>query len=82
MERKRPRIGVGVAVLPEGKGLLGKRKGSHRAGHWSFPGGHLDFGESAESYASRELLEETGLKALSTRLGPWVELVDALSLLY
>lgn len=34
-----PRIGVGVLIFRDGKLLLGKRKGSHGAGHWSAPGG-------------------------------------------
>lgn len=67
-----PRIGVGVIVIHDGKVLLGKRKGSHGAGEWSFPGGHLEFGETVESCAFRELSEETGLKALSAHMGPWV----------
>ncbi|MBX9924706.1 MAG: NUDIX domain-containing protein [Rhabdochlamydiaceae bacterium] len=67
----RPRVGVGVAVIKNGKVLLGKRKGAHGAGHWSFPGGHLEFGETVEDCARRELAEETGLNALSIQLGPW-----------
>jgi len=67
----RPKVGVGVAVIQNGKALLGKRKGSHGAGEWSFAGGHLELGESIEACACRELAEETGLKALSMQLGPW-----------
>lgn len=69
--RKKPEVGVGVVVIQEGKVLLGKRKGSHGAGDWSFSGGHLEFEEGVEECAFRELLEETGLKALSLQLGPW-----------
>lgn len=69
--QKRPRVGVGIALIQNGRVLLGKRKGSHGAGEWSFAGGHLEFGESIEDCARRELAEETGLKALSIELGPW-----------
>lgn len=33
----------------------------HHAGHWSFPKGHPDPGESPQQAAERELQEETGL---------------------
>lgn len=57
-----PIIGVGVLVLKEGKILLGLRYGSHGTGEWCFPGGHLEFGETFEECALREVYEETGLK--------------------
>ena len=48
LELSPPRVGVGVILLnPQGKILLGKRKGSH-APYWSIPGGHLEHGESFE----------------------------------
>jgi 8-oxo-dGTP diphosphatase len=56
-------VGSGVAVILEfaGKILIGRRKGSHLAGLWCFPGGHIDYGESWEEAAARETMEETGL---------------------
>lgn len=68
-----PRIGIGCVVEKGEKVLIGKRKGSHGEGVWAFPGGHLEFGESVEACAKRELREETGLEAISVHLGPWVE---------
>ena len=60
-EDKIPRIGLAVIIERGGEILLGKRKGAHDAGSWSFPGGHLEFGESFEDCARREVDEETGL---------------------
>lgn len=68
---ERPRVGVGVLVVRAGKVLLGQRLGSHGAGTWALPGGHLEFGESPADCASRELLEETGLPCRSFTDGPF-----------
>lgn len=40
-----PRIGVGVCIVKNNLVLMGKRSGSHGAGQWDFPGGHLEFNE-------------------------------------
>jgi 8-oxo-dGTP pyrophosphatase MutT (NUDIX family) len=37
----------------------------HQEGHWSFPKGHGEQGETPRETAKRELFEETGLKILS-----------------
>ncbi len=69
-----PRIGVGVIILnSEGKVLLGKRKGSHGEGQWSFAGGHLEWKETLISCAKRESFEETGLLIDSLSSGPYTE---------
>jgi 8-oxo-dGTP diphosphatase len=55
------KVGVGVVILQHNKVLLGQRKSPHGHSHWSFPGGHVEFGESPEEAAVRETFEETGL---------------------
>jgi len=61
MSEDKVRVGVGVIVVRDGKVLLGLRKSEHGKGVWGFPGGHLEYGESPEECASRELEEETGM---------------------
>ena len=50
--------------MRDNKLLLGKRKGAFGGGEWGLPGGHLEQNERFENAAERELLEETGLKAV------------------
>ena len=62
MSEKYPKIGIGVMIQNDkGEVLLGLRQGSHGAGEWSFPGGHLEFGETIWQTAKREVKEETDL---------------------
>ena len=71
MKVSEPVVGVGVIILRDGRVLLGRRKGSHGAGSWALPGGHLEFGEAVEECARREALEETGLAIHRLRRGPY-----------
>jgi len=66
-----PRVGVAAFVLRGDRFLLGRRRGSHGAGEWALPGGHLEFGESIEACARREVAEETGLEIGAIRPGPY-----------
>lgn len=69
------RVGVGVFILSSTPSptsfnsnpknptfLLGIRLNSHGSGTQALPGGHLEFGETFEECAIREVLEETGLQ--------------------
>lgn len=63
------RIGIGVFIFKDGKFLMGRRRNAHGDGTWSIPGGHLEFGETFEDTAKREVLEETGLAIKNVRFG-------------
>ncbi|MEK9130056.1 MAG: NUDIX hydrolase [Patescibacteria group bacterium] len=67
--QNRPKIGIGVIVIKDGKILLGKRKNAHGEGAWCYPGGHLEYGESWEKCSRRETMEEAGIKIKNLRFG-------------
>lgn len=55
-------VAVGILVAPNGDLLLTTRPpGKVYAGHWEFPGGKLEAGESVEEALRRELQEEIGI---------------------
>mgnify|MGYP001566717016 CR=1 FL=1 len=58
------KIGIGVIVFKNGKTLLGKRKNTNGNGEQEYatPGGHMEFMESFEQCARREVKEETGME--------------------
>lgn len=58
-----PLLGAIAVVVHDGHVLLARRKKQPDAGLWGFPGGHVDWGETALDAAVRELAEETGVTA-------------------
>nr|WP_253308605.1 NUDIX hydrolase [Rickettsia endosymbiont of Ceutorhynchus assimilis] len=57
-----PRVGIGIIVFnSKNEILLGKRINSHGESSYAPAGGHLEFGETFEQCAIREVLEETNL---------------------
>jgi 8-oxo-dGTP diphosphatase len=58
----RPVIGVGGAVIRDGRALLIRRGHAPLKGRWSIPGGTLEVGETIVEGIGRELAEETGIE--------------------
>jgi 8-oxo-dGTP diphosphatase len=74
-----PHVGVSAVVVRSGRVLVGRRRGSHGAGAWAFPGGKPDPGEHPADTVRRELFEETGLRAMRVEPLAWTSdvLTDA-----
>ena len=70
MDKPRVGVGFGVMILKDNKILLGKRHEDpekadsklNGEGTWTMPGGKLEYGETFEEGAIREVMEETGMK--------------------
>lgn len=56
-----PSVGITILIFRDDKVLLGKRKGSHAAGEWAFPGGSMEYMESIRETVHREVKEETNM---------------------
>ena len=66
---------IGV-VFHEGRVLLVRRANMPDAGKWGFPGGKIEWGESIEKAAEREILEETGITATAKTIFTAVDCYD------
>src|SRR5439155_15046911 len=65
---RNPVPAAGVLLESEGGLLMVRRKFDPRAGTWCLPAGFMEFGETPEACAIRELFEETGIRGRLTRL--------------
>jgi 8-oxo-dGTP diphosphatase len=69
-EREAVDVAVGVLIDADGRFLLTSRpEGKVYAGHWEFPGGKIEAGESIEAALRRELHEELGITIAGAE--PW-----------
>jgi len=69
-EREPVDVAVGVLIDTEGRFLITSRPaGKVYAGHWEFPGGKVEAGESIEAALRRELHEELGITIGAAQ--PW-----------
>lgn len=63
-----PSLASGCMVVEDGRLLLARRGIEPHHGSWYVPSGFVDYGETPEDAAVRELLEETELTVRITRL--------------
>lgn len=65
---RNPVPAAGVILTRPGEVLLVRRRYAPREGAWCLPAGFMEYGETPERCARRELFEETGLRARLTGL--------------
>jgi len=66
LKYKNPAPTADVVAIQEGQVLMILRRNPPEG--WALPGGFIEYGETAEHAAERELREETGLSSTSLRL--------------
>jgi 8-oxo-dGTP diphosphatase len=72
----RPVVAAIATVYRNGDVLLVRRANPPDIGRWGFPGGKVEFGESLEDAAVRELFEETGVRAKAQQIFTAVDAFD------
>jgi len=63
-----PKVAATVLVVRDGAVLFVRRNIDPGRGLWCFPGGYVDFGEDPVQAATRECMEEVGLRVADLRL--------------
>jgi ADP-ribose pyrophosphatase len=61
MDQKQPIAGIGAVVIHNNQALLVKRAKPPKQGLWCIPGGKIQYGETLQQAAEREIKEETGI---------------------
>lgn len=75
--KRRPLIGVGAVVFNVAGDVLLIRRGKEpQYGRWMVPGGTLEWGETLEEAAVREVREETGIDIV---IETFVEIIEAIT---
>ncbi len=72
---ERPLVAVGCVVIQDNRVLLVRRKKPPNQGLLAVPGGKVEFGETLEQAAMREMMEETGLLATPKRVMAILDLI-------
>lgn len=73
---RQPKSAVILGIEHDGKWLFQERLKHPYYGFWGFPSGKIRWGETIIQTAERELLEETGLRAVCEHKGTYHEQVD------
>ncbi len=70
-------VGVGAAILRNGRLLLVLRLREPETQHWGLPGGKVDWGEPIRAACAREIMEELGLTITPGALLCMADTIDA-----
>lgn len=76
-EEPKPKVGVGVLIVKDGKILMSRRKNAHGAGQLAFPGGHYVHVTMIADWASGEPMIDSARVSLENyRAKDWPCFID------